>query len=246
MLGASAVLFGVIALMWYDAATWQTLAEIWKLPAGAVIGGFLMALQIAGGAGIQFRRTARLSSIALGIAYFCFSLTCIPSIIAASNLYEKYGGSFFQQISLLCAAIVVYAATETSAARAIVLGRVARIGLGICAISFAVGQAVYLHVTADLVPKWILPSQMFWAILTTVAFAIAAIAILTNRQARLATRLMTLMLGLFGVLVWVPRLMADPKSHSNWSEFALTVLIAGAAWTVADLAVFGEAGKNLS
>jgi len=79
---------------------------------------------------------------------------------------------------------------------------------------------------------------MFWAILTTVAFGLAAIAILINRQARLAMRLMTLMLALFAVLVWIPRLVAQPKAHFNWSEFALTVLITGAAWVEADLRSF--------
>jgi hypothetical protein len=58
---------------------------------------------------------------------------------------------------------------------------------------------------------------------------------LLNRQARLAIRLMTLMLALFGVSVWVPRLIAHPEAHGNWSEFALTCLITGAAWVVADL-----------
>jgi len=43
-----------------------------------------------------------------------------------------------------------------------------------------------------------------WAILTTIAFALAAVATLINRQARLAIRLMALMLALFGVLVWIP------------------------------------------
>jgi hypothetical protein len=76
---------------------------------------------------------------------------------------------------------------------------------------------------------------MFWAILTTIAFGLAAIAILIHRQARLAIRLMTLMLALFGVLVWIPLLIAHPEAHLNWSEFALTFLITGAAWVVADL-----------
>jgi hypothetical protein len=76
---------------------------------------------------------------------------------------------------------------------------------------------------------------MFWAVLTTIAFALAAIAILINRQARLAIRLMTLMLALFGALVWVPLVIAHPEAHFNWSECALTFLITGAAWTVADL-----------
>ena len=79
---------------------------------------------------------------------------------------------------------------------------------------------------------------MFWAMLTTVAFGLAAIAILINRRARLAMHLMTLMLALFGVMVWVPLLIAHPRAHFNWSEFALNFLIAGAAWVVADLKAF--------
>jgi hypothetical protein len=235
--GASAVLFGVIALMWYDPDTWQTLRQIWTLPFGTIIGGCLMTAQIAGGIGMQYPRTARLASVVLGPVYLLFSLASIPGIIAASTIYAQYG-SFFEQFSLLCGAIALYAATEASAARALVFGRLARLGLGVCAISFTVSQIVYLRVTADLVPKWIPPNQMFWAILTTIAFALAAIAILINRQARLAIRLMTLMLSLFGVVVWIPRLIARPEAHLNWSEFGLTFLITGAAWMVADLRSF--------
>jgi hypothetical protein len=236
--GASAVLFGVIALMWHDPATWQNVHEIWRLPFGALIGECLMVAQIAGGMGMQYPRTARLASVVLGVVYLCFSLACVPSIIAASNIYDRYGGSFFVFFSMFCGAIALYAATEANAARAIAFGRVARVGLGVCAISFMLGQALLLRETAQLVPKWIPPNQMFWAILTTVAFALAALAILINRQARLAMRLMTLMLAVFGVLVWVPRLIAHPESHFDWSEFVLTTLVTGAAWMVADVKSF--------
>ena len=41
---------------------------------------------------------------------------------------------------------------------------------------------------------------MFWAILKTIVFALAATAILINRQAWLALRLMTVRLALFGVV----------------------------------------------
>jgi hypothetical protein len=235
--GASAVLFGVIALMWHDSDTWQTLSQIWSLPLGTIVGGCLMMAQIASGIGMQYPRTARLASVVVGVVYLFFSLACIPGIIAAPTIYAQYG-SFFEQFSLLCGAIALYAATEANEARAIAFGRVARLGLGLCAISFTVSQMVYLRVTADLVPKWIPPNQMFWAILTTIAFALAAIAILINRQARLALRLMTLMLALFGVVVWIPRLIARPQAHLNWSEFGLTLLITGADWMVADLKSF--------
>lgn len=236
--GAAAVLFGVVALMWHDADTWQSLHHIWSLPFGTVIGGCLMTGQIAGGIGIQFPRSAHLASVVLCVVYLCFSLACIPNIIAASNVYERYGGSFFLFFSLLCGAIALNAATEAIAARSGGFGRLARLGLGVCAISFTLGQALLLRDTATLVPKWIPPNQMFWAILTTVAFGLAAIAILMNRQARLAIRLMTLMLALFGVTVWVPQLIAHSKSHFNWSECVLTFLVAGAAWVVADIKAF--------
>jgi hypothetical protein len=235
--GASAVLFGVIALMWYDSDTWQTLRRIWSLPFGTIVGGCLMIVQIAGGIGMQYPRAARLASVILGIVYLLFSLACIPGIVAAPAIYVNYG-SFFEQFSLLCGAIALFAATEANPARAVAFGRAARLGLGVCAISFTLSQILYLRVTTGLVPKWIPPNRTFWAILTTIAFAFAAIAILINRQARLAIRLMTLMLALFGVLVWVPRLIAHPEAHLNWSEFGLTLLITGAAWMVADLRSF--------
>ena len=236
--GASAVLFGVITLMWHDPQTWQNLHQVWRLPFGTMIGGCLMTALIAGGIGMQFPRTVRLAAVVLWVVYLCFSLACIPGIIAAANIYERYGGSFFRFFSLLCGAIALYAASEANAARALVFGRVARLGLGLCAISFTLGQILLPRETAGLVPKWIPPSQMFWATLTTVAFGLAAIAILINRQARLAIRLMTLMLAFFGVLVWIPLLIAHPEAHFYWSEFALNFLIAGAAWMVADLGSF--------
>jgi uncharacterized membrane protein YphA (DoxX/SURF4 family) len=237
LFGASAVLFGIIALMWHDADTWQSLVKIWRLPFGTVFGGFLMVAQIAGGIGIMYPRTARWASIVLVVVYSIFSLACIPGIFAAPRIYAQYG-SFFEQFSLLCGAIAVYAATELDPRRSATLGRVARVGLGFCAISFTLAQIFYLRFTASLVPAWIPPNQMFWAILTTIAFGLAAVAILINRQARLAMRLMTLMLGLFGVLVWIPLLIAHPEAHGNWSEFALTFLITGAAWVVSDLSSF--------
>jgi len=234
--GLSAVLFGVIALMWHDADTWQTLSEIWRLPAGAAVGGCLMAVQIGGGIGIQHPRTAHAAAMVLGGVYLLFSVACIPGILGAPGVWEHYG-SFFEQFSLLSGAIALYAATDGNRPRARKFGRAARIGLGICAVSFTLSQIFYLRFTAELVPKWIPPNQIFWAILTTVAFGLAAIAILIHRQARPALRLMTLMLALFGVLVWIPRLIAHPRAHGNWSEFTLTFLITGATWVVADLEV---------
>ena len=105
---------------------------------------------------------------------------------------------------------------------------------GTCVVSFAVEQLAYLSATAKLVPKWIPPGQLFWAIATTTAFGLAAVALLSGRSARLASRLLTIMLVGFGLLVWLPIVVSDPHKLFNWTESALTLAIAGAAWIVAD------------
>jgi hypothetical protein len=76
---------------------------------------------------------------------------------------------------------------------------------------------------------------MFWAVTTTVLFALASVALLTNRMALLASRLLTMMIVGFGLLVWVPLVLSHPHSHTNWSENAETFTIAGATWILADL-----------
>ena len=81
---------------------------------------------------------------------------------------------------------------------------------------------------------------MFWAQATTVLLALAAVALLTNRMALLASRLLTAMVVGFGLLVWVPLVFSNPHNHANWSEIAETFEIAGAMWILADLLAEGR------
>ena len=231
--GASAVLFGVIGLLWHDAETWQNVRALFKLPLGAVVAIGLMILQIAGGLGIQIPRAMRSSAIVLCFVYFCFMLACVRAIVAAPADYGSYP-NFFEQLSIFCGALAIYAASSAGKAPR-TLAHFARLGFAIAAVSFTATQIYYFRFTVAAVPKWIPPSQNFWAVVTTVAFGLGALAILINQHARLALRLTALMTGLFSALVWAPTLIAHPKSHSALSEFALTVLITGAAWVISQL-----------
>jgi hypothetical protein len=222
--GGAALALGFITLAWHDYNEWPQLRYIMYAAA---------ATQIFGGAAIQFGRTAKGGAAVLGAVYLLFASLCVPRIVAAPQIYNSWG-NFFEQFSLVTGAAIVYARMSSSWTPE-TLNRIARILFGIAVASFTLEQAVYLNATASLVPKWIPPSQMFWAVTTTVAFALAAVALLTNRMALLATRLLTLMIVIFGLLVWVPLCLSDPHSHTNWSENALTFAIAGAAWILADL-----------
>src|SRR5216684_8237504 len=222
--GVGALAIGLITLAWHNYNDWHQPRYLVHIAAAALI---------FGGAAIQFRRSAKTGAAVLGAAYLVYALLCVPGIVAKPQIYNSWG-NFFEQFSLVTGAAIVYARLSLAWSRE-TLNRIGSILLGVCVTSFTLEQAVYLHATASLVPKWIPPSQMFWAAATTVLFALAAVALLTNRMALLATRLLTMMLVIFGLLVWVPLLLSDPHSHTNWSEFAETFAIAGAAWILADL-----------
>jgi hypothetical protein len=222
--GGVALAFGLITLVWHDYNGWHQPRYLLYAVGAA---------QIFGGTAIQFRRTAKTGAVLLGAVYLVFALLCVPGIVAAPRIYNSWG-NFFEQFSLAAGAAIAYARLSSAWSRE-TLNRIGRILLGICAASFTLEQAFYLHATANLVPKWLPPSQMFWALATTALFALAALALLTNRLALLATRLLTMMLVILGLFVWVPLLFSDPRSHTNWSETAETFAIAGAVWILADL-----------
>jgi hypothetical protein len=222
--GVAALAIGLITLIWHDYNGWQRPRYLIFAAAAA---------QIFGGAAIQFRRTAKTGGVVLAAVYLLFALLCVPRIVAAPQIYNSWG-NFFEQLSLSTGPVIVYARLSSACSRD-ALNRIGRLLLGICTASFTLEQATYLHATADLVPKWIPPSQMFWAAATTVLFALAAGALLANRLALLASRMLTVMLASFGLLVWVPLVLSDPRNHTNWGESAETFAIAGAVWILADL-----------
>jgi hypothetical protein len=222
--GVAALAFGLITLAWHDYSGWHQPRYLINAAAAALI---------FGGAAIQFRRTAKTGAAVLGAVYLVFALQCVPGIVARPQIYNSWG-NFFEQFSLVTGAAIAYASLSSAWSRE-TLYRIGRIFLGICAASFTLEQAFYLGPTAGLVPKWLPPSQIFWAVTTTVLFALAAAAFLANRMALLAARLLAMMLVLFGLIVWVPLLLSDTHSHTNWSETAETFAIAGTAWILADL-----------
>ncbi|MGD0472632.1 MAG: hypothetical protein ABSB70_05390 [Candidatus Velthaea sp.] len=234
LFATSAVLCGVVGLSWHNSDLWQSARQIRGLAVPTIVGASIGIAQVGGGLGLLFRRTVRVASAVIGVAYLLLTLACIPAIVAAPAVYVGYG-NFFEHVAYLSGAVAAYGNTERNAGRLASLARAARVGLGLSAVSFALEQAVYLRATAHLVPTWIPPSQMFWALLTTAAFALAAVAILINREVRRTICLLTLMLLLFAALVWVPHLIADPKALPNWSEFGETLLISGSSWMIGGL-----------
>ncbi|MGH9513704.1 MAG: hypothetical protein ACRD2U_16365 [Terriglobales bacterium] len=232
--GLAAVGFGVITLVWRDFNTWQQIGPLGNPPHREVLVYIAAAIEIFGGLAIQWPRTARAGAFALGAIYLVFAMLWVPHVIAKPLIYDPWG-NFFEQFSLVSGALIVYASfSRGDSERDTGAARIGYIFFGVCVVSFTLEQLFYLSGTAQFVPKWIPPGQMFWAITTTIAFALAAIALLSGRSALLASRLLTAMIIGFGLLIWLPVLFADPHKLFNWAGNAENLAIAGAAWIVAD------------
>ena len=229
LFGVGSIAYGLVDLHSHHhaAVSFAHLAGLLK-----ILGGLAILVPIAAGVGAAL----------LGAAYLITTLSTVPGIIAAPLTYTSWGNAF-EQISLLTGALLVFAGFS-QAVKQRALQRAGRILIGVCSLSFGLEQAFLLKPTASLVPRWIPPNQLFWAYVTTAAFVLAAIALVFNRQALLAARLLTAMIALFGLLIWVPATIADQHNLAIWSECAETFAIAGATWILATLLARGVARRR--
>jgi len=227
VLGVAGILLGILTLVWQDFNTWQQIEPLGAIPHRDILADIFAAIEIIGGVAIQWRRAARAGAVALGGVFTVFALLWVPRILAHPLTYDPWG-NFFEQSSQVAGCLIVF-----DAGRKQKLARSAYLLFAICVISFMLEQLLNLSATASFVPKWIPPGQMFWSVVTTMAFAAAALALLTGRYALWASRLLTAMIIGFGLLAWLPRL-ADPHQLFNWAGNAVNLSIAAAAWVVAD------------
>jgi len=232
--GLAAIIFGIIGLVWHEFNIWQQVRALGNISHPEVFVSIVAIFELVGGIAVQWKKTAKVGAIILFLVYLFFALLWVPFIIKTPLVYDGWG-NFFEQFSLVSGAMVVYSSMGTG--NSVAKTRIARLGIiffGICIISFTLEQALYLSATADFVPKWIPLGQKFWAVVTTIAFALAAISIFTGRLALLTATLITIMIICFGVFVWLPILIGDPGKMFNWAGNTENLAICGTAWIVAD------------
>jgi uncharacterized membrane protein YphA (DoxX/SURF4 family) len=226
--GLAAIGSGICAFVWHD------FSALGDVPHREIFIYILAAIAILGGVAVQLPGTARVGAVALGTIYFAFALLAVPSIFEHPLVYNGFG-NFFEQFSFVSGAVILFACSSPIAsARTARLARFGYYSFAVCVASFALEQLFYLSATASLVPKWIPPGQMFWAVATSAAFVLAAIALLTGFTARLASQLTTAMIGVLDCSYGCQHVFADPHHFVNWAESTETLGIAASAWIVAD------------
>jgi uncharacterized membrane protein YphA (DoxX/SURF4 family) len=230
--GIAAIALGLVGLFWRDfASVWQPVPD--TIHHRALLACIAALLFLLAGIAVQWSRTARYGFPVLAVLYSMAALLWLPRVIGFPRMIGTWLG-FAEESTLVLAAITGYASLAPRNSTWSRSTRIARFVFGLCLVVFALAHFLALPDTAAFVPKWIPPSQRFWAIFTGVAHLLAGLAILSGIQARLAAYLFATMILSFGILIWLPTLFAHPEIHLNWAANCVNLAIASAAWIVAD------------
>ena len=230
---ASSVALGAIGLTWGAFAIfWQPIPP--DFPGYAVLAYLAGIMLVAGGAGALYDRTTHVAGWTLAAVFAGFSIPWAIRVVRYPQLFGTWGG-FAEEFALVVAAVIIAEArTPREHLTGFDLERLCILAYGVCAVAFGFNHFFALEQTAALVPGWIPPNRMFWAVATGVFHAAAGLAILSGVQSLLAARLLGCMMLGFSAFVWLPNLAASPTVHMTWAGNAVNLALAGSAFVVAD------------
>lgn len=198
-------------------------------------GGILMLL---GGVGLLFGASVALSVRVLFPYLIVWLLLKVPALVVAPQTEAVWLG-IGELAVLLAGGWVLFARLSGLRERSnltFATGengiRIARILFAVSLIPIGLSHLVYAKETADLVPAW-LPFRIGWAYLTGLGQMACGVGVLFSIYPRFAAATEAGMLSLFTLLVWVPAILAAPRTRLPWTAFFISWVITAAAWAVA-------------
>ncbi len=209
------------------------------LPGRVALAYLCAVVALAGGLGLLLRPTAALAArVLLASLSLWLVLIKLPYILAEPTVEVHYQSAGETALVLACACVLYgWLAADRDSRRARVLSprhcmRVARLLEALALTAFGLSHFAYLELTAPLVPHW-LGGGVFWAYLTGSAYLAAAAALFIGRWMRLASVLAALQMGLFTLLVWVPRVLLR-RLAGPVGECLDSWVLTASAWVLAE------------
>ena len=228
LVGLASVAAGILDLIWGEFEHSHQPIQAWgdHIP-GETLLAYLTAIGlIAGGTAILRRRTERSGAVTLGVIYAIFAAFWLPRLVTAPailghhpNVYIGVSAGLFSQLIVAASLVGTMSLTRWT------------FGLG--STLFGLAHLTDVRNNAFMVPTWMPLGADFWVALTGVAFVLAGVAILTQIQSVLASRLLALMFLVFSVIALAPLPIAHPHDHVAWGANAYNLAAVGATWIFA-------------
>jgi uncharacterized membrane protein len=225
-LGAALFAVGLAAIAAQNFVVADFLTELQPLPAGTPASTALAYLNgaalLAATACIALNYRARLAGLCTTILLgLWIMLLHVPRLIA--NPTEGAGWTPALEILAMAAAAWMVSARSP---------RIGHLCLSITLPAFGVLHFIYWQYVASVIPGWI-PGHIFWAYFTGVAHVAAGVAIVLSvvpvfkRLALLAASCWTLMVGLWVVLLHIPRVLEHIDARPEWTSLFVAITLCG-------------------
>ncbi|MGH9500400.1 MAG: DoxX family membrane protein [Terriglobales bacterium] len=229
-LGVLALVYGDFAMVWQPVAPW--------VPGRTALAYASGVLMLLAGLGLLLRATAAWSIRILFPYFVAWVLLKVPALFVAPQMEAVWLG-IGELTVLLAGGWVLFArlaGLSEGSPLACATGengvRIARVLFAVALLPIGLSHIMYVKETAELVPAW-LPYRPGWAYLTGAGQMACGLGVLFSILPRVAAWAEAGMLSLFTLLVWVPAILAAPKTRLPWTAFFISWAIAAAAWAVA-------------
>ena len=221
------------------ALNWQPVPK--EIPGREILATLSGAILFFGGLSLLFKPAAKLAALVLTVNFlFWLLLLRVPSVVAGWSHAGAWLGFGETLLVVTGAWAILVSLQDQSDGRGmirVVAGstglRLARLLFGIAVPMIGLSHFVYLEATVNLIPAY-LPHREFFAWLTGAGHIAAGFAVLFGVLPRLAAVLEGIMMGLFALLVWAPKVVAHPTSRFLWTAFLISVVMAAAAQAIAE------------
>jgi uncharacterized membrane protein YphA (DoxX/SURF4 family) len=226
--GIGAILLGVAGIWFHDfAMQWQPVPADFPLRMQfAIVTGLLLIL--GGGETLSGKWAHGGAALLAGIYGLWVLILHVPLILIKPADLGTWNG-VAEIVLMISGAIALYAGARGLRSR---FATPVCVVTGLCALVFGATHIKYVQFTATMVPAWIPPNQIFWAYATGIVHVVAGLSLLSGIRSQLGATVLAVMMGVFVILVHIPRVVASPGEQLEWIMLGVALSLSGAAWLV--------------
>jgi hypothetical protein len=161
--GLGVMALGLVCLAWGDFDLGQPVPK--GFPDRTALAYVAAVFMLVAVAALEWRRTAAWGAVALTVHYALIVVVLMNGrqVLAHYAEFGSYSGAA-EHLAIAAGGLIVYAASaRIDAGRAARRTRLGQLTFGVCALLFGGAHFFYMNLTAPWVPKWLPPTQAFWA-----------------------------------------------------------------------------------